>query len=348
MLRLEDIEQVKNGVRIIRGVNLEMKPGSFFILMGPTGCGKTTLLRIAGLIDRPARGRVLLDGVPASPGKRSGMRVRRDVVTLFQNPVLFGGTVRSNIEWGLKLRGVKTREAGRRTDEILDTLNLSHLSLRNVSTLSGGEIQRTALARALVLKPRILLLDEPTTSADPELRKELVREISGLHRKWGAIFVMATHDFTEALSLGTHGAVMKDGRVEQAGAIDDLFRKPESPFTAAFVGLGNVFKAKFSGGKAMVNTLYIHHPGDREGSGYLAVPKESVTISLNKNSTSERNRFPGRVVSITGNGSLMNLEVDCAGVLFVSSLTEAATKELALEPGREVWVSFKASSVRTF
>ncbi len=348
ILGLRGVSQIKSGSRILSEINLQVPEGSFFVLMGPTGCGKTTLLRIAGLIDRPASGTVEYRGAPV-PGRGSErLSVRREIVTLFQRPVLFRGTVRSNLEWGLRIRGISGKEAESRIAKALEMVDLQELAGRDASTLSGGELQRTALARAMVIRPRVLLLDEPTSSVDPELRQSMVRRMANLHKKTGITFVMATHDFSEALSLGTAGAVMRQGGIEQTGSMDEIFYNPRNRFMASFVGFRNIHPADFSGGSARTGDLTVMHTGSREGHGFLAVSPESIVISLQETRTSERNRFRGTVASIVRAGTTWDVEVDCSGTLFVSSLTRQAIEELGLETGKDVFISFKASSVHVF
>mgnify|MGYP006277855981 CR=1 FL=1 len=348
ILRLRNVSQERSGNFILRNVDLSIPDGSFFVLMGPTGCGKTTLIRIAGLIDEPAEGVVEFMGaqVPArGPGR---LAARRNMATLFQRPVLFRGTVFENVGWGLKIRGVERDDIRKRVMKTLEMVGLAGFGGRDAATLSGGELQRAALARALVIEPKVLLLDEPATSVDPELRQSMVRRIARLHQSTGITFVMATHDFSEALSLGTAGAVMRRGRIEQTGSMDEIFYSPRNPFMASFVGFRNIYPADFIGSLARVGELTLRHTGDREGHGFLAVPPEAIVISREKARTSERNRFPGRIASILRSGSTFDVEAECGGVSFIASLTRASIDELDLEPGVEVFVSFKASSVHIF
>lgn len=348
ILELRGISQVRSRTTILANIDLSIPEGSFFVLMGPTGCGKTTLIRVAGLIDRPTSGIMAYRGVPVPKSGSARLSVRRQVVTLFQRPVLFRGTVRSNIEWGLRIRGITGPYAETMVIEALEMVDLRGFADRDASTLSGGELQRTALARALVIRPEVLLLDEPTSSIDPGLRRSMIRRIADLHSRTGITFVMATHDFTEALSLGTVGAVMRSGSVEQSGTMDELFNNPRNHFMASFVGFRNIHPADFDGNTASVGSLTVLHTGSRKGHGFLSVQPESIVISVESARTSERNRYKGTVTSIIRAGATHEAEVDCSGIPFVSSLTRESIEELGIDRGKEVYLSFKASSVHLF
>ena len=348
ILELEDISQRKNGTQILSDVDLSVSKGDFFVLMGPTGCGKTTLLRIAGLLDKPFSGRVIYAGEPVPLRGKERMRVRRRMVTVFQRPVLFRGNVLSNIEWGLRIRGVSRDEINRSISRVLELVGLEGYEDRNSATLSGGELQRVALARALVIEPSTLILDEPTTSLDPNLRLSLLRSLKDLHSKTGITFIMATHDFTDALSLGTTGAVMRNGRIEQTGTIDEIFYSPSTPFMASFVGMKNVFPAEFREDGAVVEEILVRHTSDKKGHGFLAVPPEVIVISRETTVTSERNHFAGTIVSVERTGPIFSISVDCGNLIIVSSVTRSALSELDLLAGQDVCLSFKASSVHVF
>ncbi len=348
ILELENIVQRKNGHQILSDVDLSVPRGAFFVLMGPTGCGKTTLLRIAGLLDKPFSGRVMYSAQPIPSRGKERLEVRRRMVTVFQRPVLFRGSVLSNVEWGLRIRGVSSDKIGRSVSRVLEMVGLEGYADRDSATLSGGEFQRVALARALVIEPEVLILDEPTTSLDPNLRLSLLRRLKDLHLKTGITFIMATHDFADALSLGTHGVVMRNGRIEQTGTIDEIFYSPSTPFMASFVGMKNVFPAEFGEDGAVVEELLVRHTSDKKGHGFLAIPPESIVVSRETTVTSERNHYAGTIVSVERTGSIFSISVNCGNVLIVSSVTRSALSELNLTEDQDVCISFKASSVHVF
>ncbi len=348
ILELENICQTKNGQQILSNINLTVSENTFFVIMGPTGCGKTTLLRVAGLLDKPSSGRVMYSGEPILYRGKKRLQTRRKMVTVFQRPVLFRGSVFSNVEWGLRIRGIPRSEVDRRVSRVLEMVDLEGYVNRDSGTLSGGELQRVALARALVIEPEILILDEPTTSLDPALRLSLLRRLRDLHSGAGITFIIATHDFTDALSLGTTGAVMSNGRIEQIGTIDEIFYSPSTPSLASFVGMKNVFPAEFTENGAIAEELLVKHTSDKRGHGFLAIPPEAIVVSRETTVTSERNHFAGTIISVERTGSIFSISVDCRNLVIIASVTRSALSDLNLITGQDVYISFKASAVHVF
>ncbi|MBN2585913.1 MAG: ABC transporter ATP-binding protein [Candidatus Fermentibacteraceae bacterium] len=339
------LEGLKVGFRAFQlgPVDLVVPHGEFFMVMGPTGSGKTLLLEtIAGLVSLD-EGVVRINGrdvTNSPPGRRS-------VGIVYQDSALFPHlTVKQNILYGTRYI---SRESRFGFDPLVDLLDLGNLLDRFPGKLSGGEKQRTALARALITDPGVVLLDEPLSSLDQMFRGEIRRELRRLHRETGTTFMMTTHDFTDALSMGTSGLVIRDGSIEQEGNIEDLFDNPETPFMASFIGMKNVFPAVCASGKADVRGLAICHTSSKEGACFVAIPPESVVLSLQSAVTSERNRYRGRVTSIEQTSSTCNVSVTCQkDVVITSQVTRSALKELELESGSEVFISFKASAVHVF
>ncbi|MCK5785140.1 MAG: ABC transporter ATP-binding protein [Candidatus Sabulitectum sp.] len=350
ILQLKDIQLTREKNRILNGVSLDIAEGCFFVLMGPTGCGKTTLLRLAGLLERPDSGDILFNGSVVPRRGSELLKTRRRVATMFQSPVMFRGTVFSNIAWGLKIRRIPQSEMVNRVEQILELAGLSGFGERDASTLSGGEMRRTALARALVLEPDLLILDEPTTSLDPAFKRDLLTRIKEIHAETGTTFLMATHDFTDALAVGTRGAVMRGGLIEQTGSMDEILFKPENHFMASFTGMRNIFPAEFSGSEARVGELDVAHSGkgDKTGHGFLAIPPEAVVLSLSTRVTSERNRFTGTVSSIERHGTNWDVVVAVADLSLTVAITTGALDELSISSGSRIHISFKASAVRLF
>jgi len=218
----------------VNGISLSIELGEFFSLLGPSGCGKTTTLRLIAGFETPTSGEILLNdqSVAALPP------YRRNVSTVFQNYALFPHlTVAQNIAFGLERRPKAGKRAVReKVEQALALVQLSGKASRLPSQISGGERQRVALARSLVLEPKVLLLDEPLSALDPKLRKQMRKELKSLQRRVGIAFLFITHDQEEALSLSDRMAVMNEGKLEQTGAPRELYQRPSSRFAAEFLG----------------------------------------------------------------------------------------------------------------
>ncbi|MBU6283010.1 ABC transporter ATP-binding protein [bacterium] len=222
-------------------VSLAVRPGELFAVLGPSGCGKTTLLRMVAGFEAPDEGTVLVGGEDVT----SRPPHRRDVNTVFQQYALFPHlSARDNVAFGPRAHGAGESEVARRVEEALRAVRLEGLGDRRPDELSGGQRQRVAVARALVNRPRALLLDEPLSALDPALRRELQGEIKRLQRESGVAFVLVTHDRQEALALSDRVAVMRGGRVRQVGTPRDVYERPGCAFVAAFVGDANLLPAR--------------------------------------------------------------------------------------------------------
>lgn len=220
--------------RALDGVSLAVPKGAFYSLLGPSGCGKTTTLRLVAGFEQPTCGDILLNGALINHARP----YQRNVSTVFQNYALFPHmTVRQNVEFGLRRRGV--RDLDRRVREVIELVQLSGKESRSPAQISGGERQRVALARSLVLEPDVLLLDEPLSALDPGLRKQVRSELKNLQRRVGITFLFVTHDQEEALSLSDRIAVMNRGRIEQVGSPEEVYLHPRTWFVASFLGAIN-------------------------------------------------------------------------------------------------------------
>jgi molybdate/tungstate transport system ATP-binding protein len=330
----------------LRDINLDVAENEFFILMGPTGAGKTVLLEaIAGLV--PIKnGRISIGGknITGLPPEKRGISI------VYQDYALFPHlTVKYNITYGLHFHKIDKRKAQERFAQLLDVLNLSHLQHRLPANLSGGEKQRVSVARALMVEPTVLLLDEPLSALDPGFREEVRGALKRLHRTSNITFVMVTHDFAEALSLAGRAAVMNDGRIEQMGEIEDIFKRPNCAFVADFVGMKNLFSAEFRGTKAVVNHLEIELGIKPINShGYIAIRPEDIVISRRKFSSSMRNSFPAVVTAIIDQGFYYEVRAQSGEVRFTSLITKSSLIDLELREAEDVVISFKAAAVHSF
>src|SRR5690606_34645065 len=284
-VRLRDLvkefgeRRVDQRVRAVDGVSLDVAEGEFFALLGPSGCGKTTTLRMIAGFEQPDAGEVLLRGrsmrgVPASP---------RPVNTVFQDFALFPHmTVLQNVMFGLRMRKVPAREARAQAIEALELVRLPHVAERKPHALSGGQRQRVAVARALVNRPAVLLLDEPLGALDLKLRKTMQFELKTLQQQVGITFVYVTHDQEEALTMADRIAVMSEGKVLQVGAPDDIYERPTSRFVADFIGETNFVDGVLESGSGGVGVVRL--PGGRSLKGMLRDPDvkvgEEVALAL--------------------------------------------------------------------
>jgi putative spermidine/putrescine transport system ATP-binding protein len=219
-------------------LNLDIGEGEFFSMLGPSGSGKTTVLRLIAGFETPTAGKIELFGQDVT----SKAPFDRDVNTVFQDYALFPHmSVLDNVAYGLRVRGVGSKERRERAREALDTVRLGGFGDRKPSQLSGGQRQRVALARATVVQPKALLLDEPLGALDLKLREQMQVELKELQRDLGITFIFVTHDQEEALTLSDRIAVFNEGRIEQLGTPSEIYENPSSPFVASFVGTSNIF-----------------------------------------------------------------------------------------------------------
>jgi spermidine/putrescine transport system ATP-binding protein len=236
-VRLENVTKRFGDVLAVDSISLDIARGAFFSLLGPSGCGKTTTLRMIGGFEQPDQGRIWLGGTDVG-----GLPPhRRDVNTVFQSYALFPHLdVFGNIAYGLRRKNVAKSQIGGRVKEILRIVDLPGFERRRVSQLSGGQQQRVALARALVNQPQVLLLDEPLGALDLKLRKQMQIELKGIQHEVGVTFIYVTHDQEEAMTMSDRIAVMRDGRIEQIGAPEDVYEQPSTEFVAGFLGASNL------------------------------------------------------------------------------------------------------------
>lgn len=263
-LELKNIKKSFTGEEsVLQGISLSIAGGEFITLLGSSGCGKTTTLRIIAGLESPDEGQVFLDGKDVTDLEPND----RDVNTVFQNYALFPHmTVEENVGYGLKLKKVAKGEIKKKVSHMLELVQLSGYEKRKPSELSGGQRQRVAIARALVNNPNVLLLDEPLGALDLQLRRAMQHELKRLQKKLGITFVYITHDQEEAINMSDRIAVMNEGRFEQIGTPDEIYNHPKTSYVATFVGNANILKGKvesqtgdqallsLGGGKVLVNT----------------------------------------------------------------------------------------------
>ncbi len=348
MIKIENLSRDWKEFKIDQ-VNLEIKTSEYFVILGPSGSGKTLLLELIAGMWPVDSGEIYLnqENITDIPLEKRG------VGFVYQNYMLFPHkTVFENIAFGLNMKKVDKDEVKSRVDEMMGLLNIDHLGHRLPRTLSGGEQQRTALARALIINPKVLLMDEPLSALDRQTRDELIRQMKDLHDKFDITMVHVTHNFDEALALADRIAIMKEGRISQVGNSTEIFRHPADKFVADFVGVENIIEgvARKDGEKmTLIDTgnISIYSTEQREGPVHVTVRPEDIILSNKKVETSARNVFKGLITEIIDNGALIKLTVDVEEPIVVF-LTRQSFLDMELNIGKEVWTYFKATAVHVF
>lgn len=297
-VELVDLTRSYGAVRALDGLTLRIQPGELVALLGPSGCGKTTALRILAGLDEADTGSVTIDGrdisrVPAN---------KRDIGLVFQAYSLFPHlTVLDNVAFGLKMRGVGSRERAGRAAEMLDLVGLAAQSGRYAHELSGGQQQRVALARALAIRPRVLLLDEPLSALDAQVRSQLRDEIRRVQLEVGTTTLFVTHDQEEALAVADRVGVMNAGRLEQLAAPAELYTRPATPFVAEFVGLHNRLPARVVDGRVQLWGHAVTALPGSVGEGVALVRPEAIRLTADPASaaTVQSVAFLGAVSRVT-------------------------------------------------
>jgi len=338
-----------NDVTALADVSIDAAPGEFLTLLGPSGCGKTTLLRIIGGFENPTEGRVLLSGrdVTGLPAHR------RSVNTVFQRPMLFPNLdVFGNVAFGLRLQRLSREEVRTRVGEALALVRLEGYESRLSNELSGGQMQRVALARAIVMRPEVLLLDEPLSALDMRIRLEMEYELRRLHRELGATFIYVTHDQREALALSDRVAVLNEGHVEQIGTPGDVYDRPASVFTARFVGDANVIPVEVVGRSGTGVRAHcagadvdVDDDSVESGSAWLVVKAEAVQVTASDDSAGA-DAMTGMVkdVAFRGTGFSYLLTVDGLEQGVRAEVGAGAQAPLAI--GQEVVVGWSSQAAR--
>lgn len=333
----------------LRDLTLRVEDGSYFVLLGESGVGKSVLLEcIAGLY-APTSGHIQLNGTDITHARIQD----RPVGLVYQDEALFPHlTVYENVAYGLRARGADRTHVDETVRALAARTGLEGILDRQPGTLSGGERQRVSLARALAIEPKCLLLDEPLSALDAQARPAMRGLLRSVHRA-GQTIVHVTHDYEEAISLATHVGVLEDGRIVQEGTPAEIFQHPKSEFVARLVGVRNFFHGTLSypeGGSTLGDfssgdlsfSIATDAPG---GPGYLLLRSEDLTLSAAQPEGSARNKFEGRVSDVAPARLGVEVMVDL-GVEVAAMVTEDAVNRMGLAPGMDVWVSFKATAGR--
>ena len=351
VLELASVQVERGGRPVLDVPALDVRAGEVLAMIGPNGAGKSTLLRVMGLLEEPTKGRVRFQGAVVTA--RGGLDSRRRMASVLPEPLLTDTTVRDNVALGLRFRAVDSFRAASRVDVWLERLGIARLAGRQARTLSGGEAQRTALARALVLEPELLLLDEPFSALDQPTREALLDDFGRILRQERTTTVLVTHDRAEAMALGDRVGVLMGGRLVQVDEAAQVFRAPASEEVARFVGVETILDGQVVewsrdlalvdvGGK-MVEVAQRAEPGERVR---LCVRPEDVTVfpgGPKPGGSRDFNRLGGRVQRLVPSGPHVRMVIDC-GFPLVALVTQRSVEDLGFAPGTLVTAHFKATA----
>jgi len=338
---------IRLGAFAVQEANVAVAPGEYFVLLGPTGAGKTVLLECVAGLYRPERGDIVVAGerVNDLPPERRGLGYLPQDYALF--PHL---DVARNIGFGMRLRKRPAAEIERGVKKLADLLGITHLLHRSPVKLSGGERQRVALARALAIEPKVLLLDEPLSALDEQTREGLCVELRRVHQELGTTTVHVSHNFEETLMVADKIGILHQGRVQQIGTPEEVFRRPNSEFVARFVRSENILRGRAardgSGLRITVGGREFRAAEGPEGEVCLTVRPEEVAITT-ETADGQPNYVRGRVVRVVDRGALMRVDVQ-AEVTLVSLLARRAFHESGLSVGSEVSARFDPGAVHVF
>lgn len=340
MLIIKNISK-KLGEFHITDINLEISEGTYYVLLGRSGSGKTQLLELIAGLNKPDSGQIWLDDENITRKKLPN----RSIGLVFQDYAIFPNmTVYGNIAYSLNSRKIDRCLVKERVAKVAGELNISHLLGRGTHNLSGGELQRVALARTLITSPRLLLLDEPMASIDASLKDDIKRVLRSLNKQ-GLTIIHVTHDYREAVSLATRVGVIHNGRIIQEGKPDDVFRKPVNKFVARYSGIRNFFRVEFkkengewravSDNKLEISLSENLYPTE----GLLILRNDDIKISQSMPDFPSVNCFKGIVKEILPSEYGMEIAVD-AGETFYADISSDTFKKQPVSESSEVWISF--------
>lgn len=340
-VELNKLTKRYGAVTAVNGVELNIDKGKLVCLLGPSGCGKTTTLRLVAGFIKPSDGEIRVGGRVVSSASRSEPPEARNMSMIFQSYALWPHmTVFENVAYGLRLRRLGKAEIETRANRILQATKLANLAPRYPGELSGGQQQRVSLARALVIEPETLLLDEPLSNLDANLREEMRFEIRRLHDEFRYTTVYVTHDQTEAMTAADIIVVMKQGNVEQAGSPEDIYERPQSEFVAQFIGGSNIFRGKRVGDRTVDcgNGLMLQcGSGDLvdDGQTMVSIRHHDMRLANEKPAGDPSNWTTGNVLRQVYLGSHRDYLISLSGGETVRAITPV---DVAIPANQQVWL----------
>lgn len=315
--------------------HLDFLPGRVYGLVGPNGAGKSSLLQVLGLLEAPDSGQVLLQGRPVVPGGLDELTARQQMTVVMENPLLFRGTVQRNLTSGLRFHGVPRSEWAQRTREALDIVGLPEFAHRKANQISRGEMQRIAIARALILHPEVLFLDEPFAHVDRAYVRILEALIGSINKQSGTTIMFTTHDLLQAYRLADEVISLVDGKLVN-GSLENLFS-------------GEIVTEGEAQWVTVSPTIRISVATSLSGSVHLAIPPQDIILSRRPFESSARNTFQGEIRQIQLDENAVRVAVDVTdGIRFTALVTKTSLGSMALSVGLSVFLTFKSTAVTVF
>ncbi|PWR69730.1 ABC transporter ATP-binding protein [Methanospirillum lacunae] len=344
MLRIENVSLTLGDFQL-KSLFLHIENPEYWVIIGPSGAGKTILLEMIAGIHKPASGRILFEGNDITHDQPKD----RNIAMMYQDLMLFPHlTVKENILFSVKIRRAYNVDTEAKISDLISILGIGHLMDRNPDTLSGGEAQRIALARALIQKPRLLLLDEPLSALDSMTRERLRQEIRKIHEHLKIPIIHITHHFEDVYALAEKVAIMQDGTIVQTGKPEDVFAHPCTPYVAQICGTENIFRGEAipdgTGSILNLGDLQIRISAQHRGPVVAVLRSEDIIISIQPFKSSARHTLQATVTELIPSGPFIRVVLD-TGIRMIAIVTRTSSEELSLMPGDEVFVTFKESAL---
>lgn len=341
LLVLKNIGKAYDNQYVCKDINLSIREGEFFTFLGPSGCGKTTILRLISGFINPDKGTIFL-------GEKDITKVpaeKRNIGMVFQNYALFPYmNVYENVEYGLKIKKLQKSQREKKVRKYLKLVNLEDYEKRKVSELSGGEQQRVALARSLVMEPKVLLLDEPLSNLDARLKDKMRIELKEIQNKLGVTTILVTHDQAEALAMADRIAVFNNGSCVQTGTPNEIYFKPVNTFVATFVGETNLFEAEIIDKKAKIaEDMWLNLSQQKEGK-FISIRPQDVQIK--REYEEGINQFKGRIEKIKTSGVLLEYIVTVNNLIFKVVNLNTLEKSEEIMVGESVYLSIEPKKIK--
>ncbi|HSW58641.1 MAG TPA: ABC transporter ATP-binding protein [Dehalococcoidales bacterium] len=336
---------------VLKNVNLKIERAEVFALIGPTGAGKTTLIRILDLLEAPSSGQFFFNGEDVSSHQVDRLALKRRMSYVHQRPLVFNMNVFDNVACGLRWRHLNSSIIKRKTEEALDLVGMASFRNGSAKTLSGGEMQRIAIARALVTEPEVLFLDEPTANMDPVSTAKVEEVLAHIINQRKTTIIMSTHNMSQGQRMANRLGTLIGGELLQTGTVSDIFNQPQNRAVAEFVGVENIIRGVVEGKDNELASIAVNGEKITAISNLpvgekvdVLIRPEYIVFSSTPASGSARNVFKCQVNRINTIGSSVRIEATC-GFPLLGVITVQSAQELGISIGKEIYASFKATAI---